>query len=217
MVWKIIMAVLLAAFQIVITLWLGIRYECIRKEKLFSKSAVFAGLGLCVSTVINYLLFCSKSFSVIEIINFCVVFTLLQAIALIDLKTKTIPNLLLCIGCGARIVLLIAELLVSPETIWISFLRSVVGLGICLLVMLAVSFISKHGIGYGDVKLFAYFGFCLGVLDTYYILFYAALFASVYAVYAVLIKKESKSTKISFGPFTYLGFVAVYFSTFIKG
>lgn len=211
------MTVALASIQIVIAGYLGIRYKYIHKEKLLSRENYFLGLEFCIAVVIIFLLMGTETYSLIEKINFFITFTLLQVIALIDLKMKIISNFLIIIGCGMKIVLLIAELIFCPETILFSFLRAILGLGVYLLAMLTLSFISKHGIGYGDVKLFAYLGLSLGVSDTYYILFYAALFASVYAAYAVLIKKESKSTKIPFGPFAYLGFIAVYFSTFIKG
>lgn len=216
---KIIVSVVMALVQTIVAIYCGNQYKCIKipGDKLVSLQNVFIAAEFCIACGVDFLLLYKEIYSPVEIINFYVPFLILQTLVLIDLKIQIIPNRLLIIGGIIKVLLLIWELIFSKETIFLSFIRSVAGLLICLIGMLAICFISKHGIGYGDVKLFAYLGFVLGPLDTYYILFYAVLLAAVYAVYAVLVKKEKRTTKISFGPFTYLGFVVVYLSTFIKG
>lgn len=211
-----VIAILSAIIQIVITYAVGKRYGCLLKRPT-GKQLLALCLIFVVSGIFDVCLFCFGGMEVTELVNLVLVIVILQTVAVIDWQTKVIPNMLLVMGIGGRIVVWILGGIFAPQSVIILLGRSALGLGICLLVMLLLCFISRHGIGYGDVKLFAYLGFALGILDTYYILFYAALFAAAYAVYAVFIKRADKSDKIAFGPFAYLGFIVVYFSLLIKG
>lgn len=161
-----------------------------------------------LSSIINILLLLKK-YAFTTCINIFVLYTLLFAIAGIDFKLKIIPNKLLLIGILIRSVIIGVEAVLHPENVINVLLNSGIGFIFGLLFFLFLSFISKHGIGYGDVKLFAWIGLCMGISDTYSIMFYSVCAAAVVGLYLLFIKSKDKKTQIPFGPFVFVGLYMV--------
>lgn len=164
--------------------------------------------ALILSVTLNYLLF-SKEINAVIRINMIVFFVLLSAIAAIDYKNKIIPNKLLLIGIVSRTVILVIEAICYSDMIKKNLLNALMGLLFGLIFMLVLCWISKHGIGFGDVKLFAWVGYCMGVVDTYSILFYSALLAAIAGIYLMVLKKEDRKRQIPFAPFVWIGAYSV--------
>lgn len=76
---------------------------------------------------------------------------------------------------------------------------SLAGLIGSLIFMWILALLTKPGIGYGDVKLFAVIGYLAGLRYAYGILFYAALFAAGYGG-ALLLLKKRKAAQMAFAP-----------------
>lgn len=126
-------------------------------------------------------------------------------IAWIDGREKRIPNKILMILLIVRIVLLFGKC-VLYRGIWVSefeFLVNGFWLGGCLL--LAVHLMFPKGLGAGDVKLFAVIGAYLGREPLIFILFLSVLYASVYSIGMLLLKRDAFRNKFSFAPFIFLG------------
>lgn len=165
-----------------------------------------------ISVLLNYFLFQSQR-ELTDSISSIVVYTLLAGIAGIDWKEKKIPNKLLMAGMLIRTGIIFGECIINSSEIKRIVIHSITGFVFGLVFLFVLCMISRQGIGYGDVKLFAWLGYCVGILDTYNILFYSALFTACAGLFLVLVKKQSKKTEIPFGPFVFMG---TYFVLFMK-
>lgn len=162
-----------------------------------------ACLGI-LTVLLNMLLFGGNCQSYVYF-NIMAVYTITAIAAGIDLKKKIIPNAVVGTGFVIRAALLCYECFVCPGNSRAAFLNAAAGFAFGLLFLLLLSFITRHGIGYGDVKLFAWIGFSMGFTDTYSILFYSALSAAIAGLWLILVKKENRKTELPFGPFVYIG------------
>ena len=197
-------SVLIGILQTIIICSIWKKYNIFSAKYKERKSQMIFGCLLVVSVVLNGLLLTYQEEAII-CINIFVLYTLLSAIAGIDLKTKKIPNKILAVGIGIRIGMIAIQAVLYTDTVKLVLLNSGTGFLFGLFFLLLLSFISKHGIGYGDVKLFAWLGLCVGLADVYNILFYSVFVAAVVGTYLLLIKRKSKKTEMPFGPFVWLG------------
>lgn len=181
------------------------------------KRQLFIIAAISILTVVMDVLLFSQELHLHRRINLITVYILLGILAGIDYKKKLVPNIVLGVGFLTRIFLLLYEWAVFPETAKEIAIRSAAGLLFGLFFLLLLSFLTKHGIGYGDVKLFAWLGFCVGVLDAYYILFYSVLTAAVAGIYLLLVKKVEKRKELPFVPFVFIGYYLVFFMKFLQG
>lgn len=213
--WNIVFAVAISLVQVIAVLLMEKKYDCLKKESCNNKFWVLHGIILVLSCLLNMMLFRQMGNDWLLLVNFIMIYTVVQISGVIDFHCHKIPNSVLLMGAGVRILILLLIFIFSREFFATELIMSLVGCIVSLLVMLLISIVSKQGIGYGDVKLYACLGLYLGIMDTYYILFYAALLAALYAAYILLSKKGNRKSRIPFGPFTYLGFVLVYLFSFM--
>lgn len=213
--WNIVFAVAISLVQVIAVLLMEKKYDCLKKESCNNKFWVLHGIILVLSCLLNMMLFRQMGNDWLLLVNFIMIYTVVQISGVIDFHCHKIPNSVLLMGAGVRILILLLIFIFSREFFATELIMSLVGCIVSLLVMLLISIVSKQGIGYGDVKLYACLGLYLGIMDTYYILFYAALLAALYAAYFLLSKKGNRKSRIPFGPFTYLGFVLVYLFSFM--
>lgn len=196
--------VIAGILETLIICWIWKKYNLWEMNwKNRKQMAVMSGAA-ALSVVFNVLLF-QKQELVIECVNYMALYTIIAAVAGIDFKTKTIPNKILLVGIIIRLLLMAMEAIFYREGVKQTLVDSGIGFAFGLIFMLFLSFISKHGIGYGDVKLFAWIGLCVGFLNTYNILFYSVLVAAVVGVYLLLIKNKDKKTQLPFAPFVFVG------------
>ncbi len=94
-----------------------------------------------------------------------------------------------------------------------------VSAGICAVVGVAVSFLSNKvssgSLGAGDVRLMAVLGWHLGFLSystAIWALFSACLFAGLFGVVMIVLRRGSWQQRIAFGPFLSLGSLAAIFA-----
>ncbi len=144
-------------------------------------------------------------FGPVKIVRCYVLIYALFYLALIDLREYKVPNRALLVLVGVRAVLLFAEWLLYPEygTVFLASVLSgaAVGMGILLLGY----FVSRRGIGAGDIKLFGVIGLYTGPMGTIFILFLALLAASVCSAVLLLTKKKKGRDEIPFVPFAAAG------------
>lgn len=188
--------------------WKIYKLEALKKKMLYFIIVIMT----LVTGYLNISLMNSE-FNYYYIANVSIVYLLTLAVSIIDYEKKLIPNTLLSAALAARVITLVVEGVNYPDEIVSLIIRSLIGLGLGLLVMLFISIVTKKGIGYGDVKLFAVIGFCVGFIDLYSILFYSVLAAAVVSIYLLLVKKSDRKTKLAFGPFIYIGCCIVYVLT----
>ncbi len=144
-------------------------------------------------------------------LNILTVYVIMSMLAGIDFKKKMIPNSILAVGFVIRTILLLWEWIAYPDDFKQTILSAAAGFAFGLLFLLLLSFITRHGIGYGDVKLFAWIGYCVGLFDTYSILFYSALAAASVGIFLLLFKKAGRKKELPFAPFVYIGCYLVFY------
>jgi len=208
-------AVAFVVIEVLLIRYIWLRSGVLEKQK--GRVDLVASLGAGILAAIMNLLLFSGEQPLMKCINLMLVFTVLAMAAGIDYKKYLIPNKLILAGMAGRSLLLAAEAVESVDTIRQSLIMSGAGLIFGLFFMLFLTMITRHGIGYGDVKLFAWLGFCVGITDAYYVLFYSVLFAALAGAFLLIFKKADRKKKLPFAPFIFAGCYAVFVMSLIQG
>lgn len=207
----------LGLIEMLIITGVYIKYDIISANKKENNKQWASVIILGVLTAYLNILLLRQNYRIHTCINLIAVYTILAILAGIDWKKKIIPNTVLGVGFLIKILLLFYEWMAYPDTFKETFFHAAAGFGLGLLFLLLLSFMTRHGIGYGDVKMFAWLGFCMGFSDAYSILFYSALAAAAAGAYLLLVKKEEKRKQLPFAPFVYAGCYLVLCMMFLRG
>ena len=175
------------------------RYPAIEALTAFLFWAVFAyfGTSLPILTLIFYALFMSW----------------LLALAMIDIDTMTLPNVLTQSGLGMGLIYQISTAIASnnwSDRLPSSLLTGIGGavLGIWLLDIMRIGgrvFLQKEAMGGGDPKLAAMIGMWLGWQNILLTIMIASAVGSLVGAIAMLTNNIQKQQPIPFGPFLALG------------
>lgn len=153
----------------------------------------------------------------IELVAFLTLTAVSIALALIDLDTKRLPNVIVVPSLLAGVVLLGAAAIVRGDLAALAG-AALGGAGLFLL-YLVLALISPAGMGWGDVKLAAVLGLYLGFLGWGNLMvgaFAAFFFGGVFGVALMLIRRVDRKTQIPFGPWMIAGtWVGVFAGGFI--
>ena len=181
------------------------------KYKEFIKSNLKV---ILISHVIAFILLGVASYMYgyepLKIIRNYVITSGLIFIGLKDQKERRIPNKAILTLFCIRVVLLVIELIVYPD-IRLALLTSV-GTGFLLAagIFLFVYFLSRGGVGMGDVKLFAIIGMYVGSDSIFYCILLSMIASALYSVVMVLRKKVTVKDTIALGPFITIGTVLTF-------
>ncbi|HIR53685.1 MAG TPA: prepilin peptidase [Candidatus Onthovicinus excrementipullorum] len=172
--------------------------------------SVFAAAVLLTGVVC----FCAQIFqwggSGIDTIGFikvAVTALIMMSAAVIDLFTKKIPSFLPILFLIAGTIMLAVEFIYMRESFLILLAGSLVGLVGGFLVLLLLSFITKGGLGMGDVKLVAAMGYLSGIAASFYSFFFATVLCLIVTLVLLISKRKKLKDELPFGPFLYLGYV----------
>lgn len=123
--------------------------------------------------------------------------------AVIDLRTRTIPNVLVIAGTVLGLILLP---FVPDPLSRISAAFAASGF------LLAVAIVSRGGMGAGDVKLAFVIGLLLGLRLVLVAMFAAFISGALAGVILIVLRRKSRKDLIPFGPFLAIGaFAAMFF------
>ena len=140
-----------------------------------------------------------------EMVFYCLLSSILFVIAVIDFEHKIIPNELLI---AALLLGIVFHILNG------GFLNSVIGFFAVSVLLYIIALLSKGGIGGGDIKMMAAFGFCIGWQNILLSLFIASIIGSMVAIYLLVFKKYGRKTEVPFGPFLAVGiYISIFFGT----
>lgn len=136
-----------------------------------------------------------------RLLPYFAVITLLIVATIIDLREYKIPNKLVLAGAFVGLAF---SLLDSPR----GFLNSIAG-GITVgLILLMIYYMTKGGIGLGDVKLFGCVGIYLGLSRTVSAMLIAAVLSGLFSMILICINRENKKRELPFAPFILVGVLA---------
>ena len=210
-----IFGVLFGIFEAAVIIGAWMHYLDCTPDKKMDRKAVVTAVGVVLLAIVMNLLMWRKQYRLVTYGNLIQVFVILAVAAGVDYKKHIIPNSLVGAGAICRLVLLFLEGFLYPEEIKSSLIMSVAGMVVCLIFMLFLSFLTKHGIGFGDVKLFAWIGFSVGIMETYYILFYSVFLTAAAAIFLLCTKKTDRKGRLPFAPFVFLGCYLVFVMSFL--
>lgn len=173
------------------------------KDKKF-RMFLIAALAVIVGLLLEFYVF---SYGIWKVLRYLVLTAALFFIAWIDQKSKRIPNQVLKILLTVRGILLVFEWLAYPElglAVLISIvLGALMGGGLFLL----AHFISKGGVGMGDVKLFIVIGLYMGSGSIMAAVFLSVMASALYSIVMLMLKKIKLKEEIPFAPFIFIGTV----------
>lgn len=140
----------------------------------------------------------------VELVVALLFISLLIVITVSDIIYMLIPDkVLLPFG-----ILLIISRIFSPlDPWWDMFVGAFVGFSILFL----IAFVSKGGMGGGDIKLFFVIGLVLGFKLTILALFVSSIVGLVAGVFQLLWQKKGRKHPVPFGPWIALGSIVTYF------
>ena len=153
-----------------------------------------------------------KDAPVINIVQSVILFDILFLISSIDIKIKKIPNKLLLVLLCVRIICMAAELINNPSRWMYTVVGSLLGFLFAGLIILICIFVSRGGIGSGDMKLFAIIGLFYHINGVLEIMMYSLFLASIVSIFLLVTKKAKAKSSIPMAPFICMGlFVYLFF------
>lgn len=184
------------------------KYEVISWKNGGRKDRILIAL-LAVLTVLFYWVTGKKGYGALTMVNIGLLFVILLVAAGVDGRYQRIPNRLILSGFVGKGILLGLEIMQDADMAAEILAVSLIGCAVCFGLMFFLAVVTRQGIGYGDVKLFALIGFAVGLWDAYSILFYSALLAACYGGYLLLVAKAGKKREMPFAPFIFAGMYIV--------
>jgi leader peptidase (prepilin peptidase)/N-methyltransferase len=143
---------------------------------------------------------------------FCVLMAGLVALSWIDLKIKRLPRAIIYWTAIIGVPLLCVAALVEhePKRMWMM----VLGAAISLSIMALIYWVSRGGMGDGDVRLSPLLGAYLGFLNPGLALvglFFGFLVGAIVGVFLMITRRAGRRTEVPFGPFLALGTILAIF------
>jgi prepilin signal peptidase PulO-like enzyme (type II secretory pathway) len=129
-------------------------------------------------------------------------FSLLIIIFWYDYKFYEIPFKVVVLGSVSSFIL--RAMVLKNLTLENLLIEVASWLGIFLFYYLII-WVSKGGMGGGDLKLSVYLGIFLGFPTSIYGIYYGFVLGGIFALILLILKKKSLKAKIPFGPFLIIG------------
>ncbi len=142
----------------------------------------------------------------VKIFRYEILAAALFYLAVLDIKSRIVPNRFLLILAAVRILCFLPEAVLYPGYLGGFLTASLFGAGAAMLILIVGNFICRQGMGYGDIKLFGVIGFYTGPQTVLGVLFFSLIFAAAYSIVFMLMKKIKAKDEIPFVPFAAAGF-----------
>jgi leader peptidase (prepilin peptidase) / N-methyltransferase len=140
----------------------------------------------------------------IELIIAWTLISLMVIVCVSDIHYMLIPDKVLIVF---TFIFLVERWFIPLSPWWDSLAGAAVGFTL----LLAIAFISKGGMGGGDIKLYAVIGLALGIKLVLISFFLATFFGAVFGLLGMLVGKVKKGKPMPFGPYIALGTITAYF------
>ena len=172
-----------------------------KKEVLAISTAIAAFCCVGCMCILN------STDDVINIVKLLVSMTLLSCGAFMDIKEHRIPNIFPGIMAAVNILLLVVGFLTRQNGI-MSYIASAVISTVCIVAFMSIaSFLTRGGIGLGDIKLLG----AMSLIGDVYLmcgtLFFSALLSAILGIALILIKRKTIKEGFPFAPFVLAGFL----------
>ena len=157
--------------------------------------------------------------AVLRLVAFLYLAAISVALAIIDIETHRLPNVIVLPGYGVGIVLLGASALLHDDLA--GLVRMTAGAGILFAFYLLLAIISPRGMGMGDVKLAGVLGLFLGYLGWGQLAVGAGaafVLGGLFGVVLMVMRRAGRKSGIPYGPWMLLGaWVGIFAGQAIAG
>ncbi|SHO52820.1 prepilin peptidase [Anaerocolumna xylanovorans] len=181
------------------------------KKKLYWLVMLCAGIILMVWMQMLYGDRSNLSMGQIKVLTLVMI---LFACAWTDMEKYIIPNFIILIGAGIRLLYYIPELILYQAGFFSVLKDDLIGILVVAAFLLIGLLIVRSGLGMGDVKLLLVMAFYQGLTGIISSLFFSLLIAFVGSVYLLVTKKKKRKDTIPFAPFILAG---TYLSIILTG
>lgn len=143
-------------------------------------------------------------------VKIIVLILFLTSIAMIDRKLQIIPNKLLLVAVGARLIIYLITWLTTRAGLIALFKDDLMGLLMIFIFAVAVLIFAKNSIGMGDIKLLMVMAMYQGYAGVFASIFLSLFLTSVVGICLIIARKKKRKDAVPFGPFLLAGtFISV--------
>ena len=180
------------------------KYKELLRDKAIQKNIIVNAIVLVV-LICEFVAF---QYTFLKGLRYLIIIEALFVIAWKDKREKIILNKHLIVLIGIRVLILICECISYPVYGKSIFASSVMGMFIGFLVFGICYFVSRGGMGAGDVKLISVLGLYIGSADIMLVLILIASSSALFSVISLMRKKTNLKEEIPFAPFVLVGTIA---------
>ncbi len=173
--------------------------------RLNKNRVIYLGVNIISSIFLIFLFEMVYAMSEIQQIKLLSLVLLIFPMAAIDLEVHKIPNKLIIIALGLRVVIYMIEWIMDKASAVITIKVDLLGAGIIGTFFLVLLLVFKNSIGMGDVKLFTVMGLYQGLSGVINSVFYSLVVSFIVAVILLMSKKKKRTDNIPFGPSILVG------------
>jgi len=170
------------------------------KRIAYIAMAVISGLGINLTLIFIY-----SGTTFLARLKIISLIMILLPIAIIDLRDHIIPNRILVGGLVLRLVYYMFELIIEGSKVLNTLKSDVLGALIIVGFFLLCMFVSKNGVGMGDVKLLGLMGLYQGLWGVMVSVFTSLIVSFVISIVLLATRKKGRKDAIAFGPSIFIG------------
>lgn len=159
-------------------------------KKKFSKTDIMPSIFLILWIVVFSIGYYVQLMDIFTYVKYSILVIFVIVIAFIDLRTYTIPLILIYILIGLRVFLIMIEILLYNSMIMDIIQLYGYGVLFALVISFIVYYISKKGLGEGDIMLISIIGSYIGLYNIMAVYFLSSIVMLVIALFLILIKKN---------------------------
>ncbi|MFA7412195.1 MAG: prepilin peptidase [Tissierellaceae bacterium] len=161
----------------------------------------------------------------LDFIFYALILSILIVIALIDIQHMIIPDILVLILVGTGLIYKLLAYIIYKTPL--ALLDSIGAMVLPSILFFLIIYLSKGGMGDGDLTLIGSLGFILGIRHVFLTVFLSFVLGGLISILLLALKVRGRKDPIPFGPFIILGFfitvlwgeqlISWYISSFIRG
>lgn len=152
-----------------------------------------------------------KTSNLVELLLMVILLFFGHIAAVGDIKEKRIPNQLVGAMLGVWVLVMTPQLFLRTEYALVLIINGAIGFGLGGIVFLVVYFVSRKGLGGGDVKLIAVSGLYLGARGVMSTMLYGSVLAAIIGGILIATKRMGPRDSIPLAPFLYIGMLLTMF------
>lgn len=180
-----------------------------------SRKSLITVAVLSVLMIISAVFVYANASNLLNYAKLMTLWAVIGASAVVDMKKRIIPNVLLLAGLVVRVIIYGLEFLLYPDIFRAILISDGLGFLVGFGIFLISAVVTRGAVGFGDVKLFGLIGLTTGFICTYATMLYCLLTSTAVSIVLLILKKKNRKDSIPFGPCILAGyFIALILSNY---